>query len=463
MKRLATILVAVGVLLTGFTVAWVAADAPVAYDEYNNGSKVRDWNILPGTDCLTAGGTRRLVPDGQPLSVCTVATTTTVAPTTTTVAPTTTTSPPTVNHIWTDVDTGSNREPALAPDASQPPNSTGVCFERNGVFNRCDATPNPYQMYPPMTLAVGDTLRASWTSGGVAREAIHVVGGAPVPTTTQPAGTTTPPTSTTQPPPSGGGFVETFDGNSGLDRFVTGVHHRDDFAWTDSWSADHDMNCGSPATQRVVHRDHPEESFYLCADHLMTSMGDASSYTVAWFEPDADGDGVGDVFNRDTVDTVSFDVNVTDLGQRQWWEVVIVPAGYQSGFDDCPHCAVHWSVSPSPSNLPAYPSRTSALGSGPLGNDGMLVADGDGLDPLGWCHINDCVDPEGAESKMIRRSFSMHDNGDGTLTFEFFGTRTYPGSFPDEFRVVFKDHNYTPSKDGEPAGFTWHWDTIAIT
>jgi hypothetical protein len=43
-------------------------------------------------------------------------------------------------------------------------------------------------------------------------------------------------------------------------------------------------------------------------------------------------------------------------------------------------------------------------------------------------------------------------------------TQSFAGSFPDEpWRVVFKDHNYTPDKDAIPIGHTWHWDNIVIT
>jgi hypothetical protein len=275
------------------------------------------------------------------------------------------------------------------------------------------------------------------------------------PTTTLADTTTTAPPPTTIP--SGPQFVETFDGNTGLQRFDYGVHHRDDLAWADTWSADHDLACGSPATQRTVSRFDPGESFYLCADHLMTSVGDASSYSVAWFEPKQ-------TFTRGAVTKVSWDVNVTDLGSRQWWEAMIVPAAYESGIADCPHCAVHWSLSPSPSNLPPYPDQTSVIGLGPLGGDGNFVPDDEWEDIFGHCHTYDCIDVEGAGSKQIRRTFWMRDNLDGTLTFHYFGSEyTRPGSFPAEFRVVFKDHNYTPSKDGTPVGFTWHWDNIAVT
>ena len=74
-------------------------------------------------------------------------------------------------------------------------------------------------------------------------------------------------------------------------------------------------------------------------------------------------------------------------------------------------------------------------------------------------------DPEACTSKAIRRPFSITDNRNGTITVSYAGFATYtvPGSFPaGGFNVVFKDHNYTPDKDGAPVGYTWHWDNIIV-
>ena len=281
-----------------------------------------------------------------------------------------------------------------------------------------------------------------------------------------------PPTSTTVTPPDGGGsspspspsvapagpgdFVETFDGNAGLDRFATDVFHRDDvLVARTSWSADHDLACGGPDTQRTVQRSRPDESFYVCRDHIMTSVGDTSGYSIAWFSPDADGDGRPDVFSAADTDLVSWDVNVTDLGARQWWEVVLVAEG-------TPFLTTIGWVAETAEIEPYHPD-TIAVGKGPYGDDGNIFSGGVSQDPLGWSHMS-AEDPEGAGSKAIRRPFSMRDNNDGTITFDFLGKQyTYGGSFPDRFEVYFKDHNYTPDKDGVPIGHTWHWDSISIT
>jgi hypothetical protein len=255
-----------------------------------------------------------------------------------------------------------------------------------------------------------------------------------------------------------GDFVETFDGNGGLDRFVTDVFHRDDVMVTrTTWSADHDLACGTPDTQRTVRRDRPQESFYVCRDHLMTSVGDTSGYSIAWFSPDANRDGRPDVFSSSSTDLVSWDVNVTDLGARQWWEVVLVAEG-------TPFLTTEEGVA-SVGGIEPYHPDTIAVGKGPFGNDGNIFSGGFARDPLGWAHVcgSGAADPEGCSSKAIRRSFWMRDNNNGTITFEFLGKRyTYAGEFPDRFEVYFKDHNYTPDKDGVPVGHTWHWDNIVV-
>lgn len=270
-------------------------------------------------------------------------------------------------------------------------------------------------------------------------------------TTTTVAPTTTAPPTTTIPTT---GFVETFTGNTGLDRFDFGVYHRNTLAeWPGaalSWSADHDMACGSPATQRTVNRD-TDEWIFMCSDHLMTSIGDTSGYSTGWFSPKQ-------TFSTET--RVSWDANITDLGGRQWWEMSIVPVSYNSGVATCPYCSVSAGLSPSPSGLPAYPADSVVVGLRYLG-----FADGNEFNAAQYYPI-DAFDPEGVASKTIRRPFSVTDNRNGTITVDWGGVKsaTVAGSFPaGGFRVVFKDHNYTPDKDGPVAGYTWHWDSIVVS
>ena len=290
------------------------------------------------------------------------------------------------------------------------------------------------------------------------------------PTTTTPPDTTAPPTteppppSTTTPPAPTGGFVEAFDGGTGLERFDYGVYHRPDGTPGGTVLADHDLACGPPDTFRTVDAGIPSQSFYVCRDHLMTAVGDFSAYSIAWFEP-------AQTFVRGDVTTISWDVNVTDLGQRQWWEVIVVPASYTSGIADCPHCAtVSWVAEVA--NVPALPPGSVAVGNGPLGNDVSVWHDGGQVDDFaGTCnagHSFDWFDPY-CDDKATRVTFSITDNLDGTLTVDYGSSHggfveTFPGQLPDSFRAVFKDHNYTPSKDHPGLDrFTWHWDNIVVS
>jgi hypothetical protein len=263
-------------------------------------------------------------------------------------------------------------------------------------------------------------------------------------------------TETLQP---GAGFVETFEANVGLDRFSTGIYHRGDalggppWPGASTWNGDHDLACGDPTTsQRTIRRSEKSESFYLCRDHLMTSIGDTDGYSTGYFEPQQ-------IFSD--VTTVSWDVNITDLGSRQWWEVSIVPATFESGVAACPHCsATDWIASTA--GLPAFPRNSIVVGNASRGY--QVWTDGVDRNVLPhWQLSNDA--PDATASKATRLPFSITDNRDGTITVDFGGLRTFtvPGAFPEDgFRVVFKDHNYTPDKDGVPIGYTWHWDNIAV-
>lgn len=268
--------------------------------------------------------------------------------------------------------------------------------------------------------------------------------------------TTTP--ATTPPPQGNGDFIETFAGNTGLSRFDHNVWNREGAAGG-SVAADHDMNCGTPDTQRTVFGNDPASSFYVCRDHLMTAVGDWSGYSVGWFSPKQ---------TFTSQNKVMWDVNVTDLGARQWWEVMIVPASFNSGFAGCEHCAVQTWLSPDPAHLPGYLSSAIVVGNGAFGNTVNIHANG--KDQFtGWqktCGQGwDLFESSGAcDSKMMRLQFSIVENANGTITVNYGGARTetFAGKFPDEYVVMFKDHNYTPNKDGMPVGHTWHWDNIAV-
>lgn len=259
--------------------------------------------------------------------------------------------------------------------------------------------------------------------------------------------TTYTPTTPLSPDHDSPGFVEDFDDNDVDERFRFGIYHRDSvLVAATAWEGDHDRNCGPPTTTRTIERINPTDSFYLCQGHLMTSVGDTSGYSAAFFSPNQ-------TFR--TEKTVSWSANITDLGRRQWWEVALLP------LDSDDLVTVDW-LSPSPSGLAQYPNDAVVVGIGPFAGDFRLTSGGSTVSPLG---ADVCtIDPEGCNSKTVRRTFTIINNDDGTITVEALGqTMTTSGSFPKgDFKVVFSDHNYTPNKDNNPVGYTWHWDDISI-
>jgi hypothetical protein len=209
---------------------------------------------------------------------------------------------------------------------------------------------------------------------------------------------------------------------------------------------------------------------YLCRSvngdptkaHLMTTMADVDGYSVVWFKPAV-------TFTDAAHNTVSWDVNVTDLGGRQWWEVAIVPTS-------APDVTAHRDVADIP-NLPVYPAGSVVVGNGPFGGEfNIWAANDQRVYDNTFCNRVDrpsSIDPEGCQDRAKRRTFTVTDNDNNTVTVTMkteegvqLGTWTVPGDFPDDYKVVFKDHNYTPSKDFngiQPIRYTWHWDNLSVS
>jgi hypothetical protein len=307
-----------------------------------------------------------------------------------------------------------------------------------------------------------------------------------VPTTTAVPSTTTT-TTTPAVTPTSATFVETFDNNAGLDRLVWGVYHRDQghrfmsdpepFLGIDnnayvggSWTGDHDESCGGPDTQRKLSMTFQQgggdtgwlprmdwnvsQLLYVCRNHMMSTMGPVAAYSVLWFGPDV-------VF--DDVNEVSWDVNMTYLGPRQWFKVGVVSEKlYQSTQ------RAGWQGIPVPGHV-LSDVGASGLDGNMSGPDRLLVTYGGAASAgdFGGVMIgNNKVGNAGTSGtdKATRFPMSVRDNGNGTVTFTIAGqTYTGSGSFPAcPCRVVFYDQNYTPDKDGEPVGHTFHWDNIMV-
>ena len=250
-------------------------------------------------------------------------------------------------------------------------------------------------------------------------------------------------------PPSGAMFAETFTGNTGMERFRSGVFHRN----TDSanypegtggtWLADHDLSCGAPTTYRTINADNRADALFMCKDHMMTTMGDVDGYSVVWFTP---------IETFTNVRRVCWDVNLTNMGNRQWWEVAVQPVS-------APDLSINDGAGLSEaSHLPARsPSAIVAT----MGMDDKLRIN-DTVYPTSWDAGND---------KATRFEHCLIDNGNGTSTF----TQQRPNGpvsvttsqpFPSgQVEVIFKDHNYTPDKsefEFQRPAYTWHWDNIIV-
>lgn len=268
-----------------------------------------------------------------------------------------------------------------------------------------------------------------------------------------------------------------------MNSLEVGVHHRDPFVVSQTtWQGDHastgGVNCSALEQTRTIHRDRPEDSIYMChpggdpaKGHVMTSVGDTSGYSWAWMMPKATFDDVVEV---------RWDVNITDLGTRQFTEVMIIPAD-------------NWTVDPSP--MSSYDDGVASLPclqeifKFPCVDAAPRYADWDAIGASTFEQQLIIATPDGREvaapgapesdpartSIRERRTHFFRDNGDGTVTFGqeqsdgSYLTVTSAGAFPaGAVRVVFKDHNYTPlkSENGFPYGhatFTWHWDDLTVS
>ncbi len=292
-------------------------------------------------------------------------------------------------------------------------------------------------------------------------------------TTSPPTTSTTTTTTTTEPPPTG--WSEDFSSPDALDRFELGVMHTGtSLGAQDEWPGDHDLECGDPSTERTVTKaGGVDEMVYLCRNHLMTSIGDASAYDIVSVTPLEVFEGITEI---------RWEQNITDLGgdnDRQFTEVKIIPADV---FDpqNLP-CAIEWYPCATSTNAELGSVSVSTASSSRVINNGSTYNGAEA-----WMRPWMYPDDPALDSKAIRRTHYFRDNGDGTLTF---GTEidgdlppavstcggdcglsadgayyeiTQPGSFPTgPVRVVFADHTYTPLKD-PLSGFTWHWDNLVI-
>ncbi len=288
---------------------------------------------------------------------------------------------------------------------------------------------------------------------------------------------------TATPTPQPWAFEETFDGDPDapsqdllprtFDYAVTHrTHPSSHFHIFDSFPADHGQDCAGPnpavqpLPQHLVTTSHksnganPDPSFFICKNHMMSSMGHVEGYSVTSFWPRQE-------FDFSAGGVLEFDVNINDGRPRSWFEVMIVPrAELKVG-------AAHaW--------LPideTYPKerivfefmsnkRWIQVGSGAVDPEGILVEQQE------WQAWRDQFPDDPAnDDRRIRRAMriALTDNqivwsieqADGAF-------HDYVVAIPDGLPftrglVVFKTHAYTPEKDGNTDAYTFHWDNIRFS
>jgi hypothetical protein len=254
-------------------------------------------------------------------------------------------------------------------------------------------------------------------------------------------------------------FIEDFQTPNGFyDRFQTEVFHGalNEPPKIREWQGDHNHSCEGPATQRTVHVDRPEESFWWCAPrgaetgHVMTSMY-TSGYAQVNFAPNQ-------VFSD--ISRVCWDQNQTEMGGRKWTQVVVVPeAMYQANGRRLNYVK------------PPLQNDVAVNGTALTGDAFMLeMLRGSTTTYVGQSvessNFAGFVTPD--KARRFRTCITDLNNGTVQIALERQATvdvRVQPGSLPSgAVRVIFQDDNYDPPKDAASTTSlaTWHWDNIEI-
>ena len=108
------------------------------------------------------------------------------------------------------------------------------------------------------------------------------------------------------------------------------THPGEVFAPLKTFPADHGPDCAgpnplhNPLAQHQVSTSHfsgsrqPDPSFYICKNHMMSSVGHVSGYSITSFWPKQE-------FDFSDGGILEFDVNINGSHPRTWFEVLIAP------------------------------------------------------------------------------------------------------------------------------------------
>lgn len=235
-----------------------------------------------------------------------------------------------------------------------------------------------------------------------------------------------------------------------------------------SFPADHGNDCSPPNAQHNVDSRHrtntsnPDESFFICKDHMMSSFGHLTGYGVSSFWPRQEFDFTGG-------GTLEWDVNLVQDGQkRSWFEVMIVPK------EQLQISAAHVRL-PIDETYPKdyitvrmfYDQKREIF----TGKD-IVGANGENSyyrDAAPWGSRNS-GDPA-LNDRKIRRKNQLEisnnqiiwrtEKADGSFDV---AKADVPNGVPiKKGLVVFKTHAYTPQKDANYDKYTFHWDNIRFS
>ncbi len=230
--------------------------------------------------------------------------------------------------------------------------------------------------------------------------------------------------------------------------------------------ADHGTDCTGPNMQHTTTTDHksngnnPDKSFFICKDHMMSSMGDVSGYSIASFWPKME-------FDFTNGGQISFDVNLNDGHPRSWWEIVITPRD-QMKFGAAQE---FWPVDETYSKdrivltFDPESKRSIEVGKGSIAPNGWIVQSKD------WRTWRNIVPNDPAlTDRKIRRNMIIDIQNDQLVwkvqkedgSYDSYAT-SIPGGLPfNKGVVMFKTHAYTPEKDGNNNLYTYHWDNLKV-
>ena len=248
----------------------------------------------------------------------------------------------------------------------------------------------------------------------------------------------------------------------------------------DTFVGDHAEDCSGPVplsadtqdtanlhditTSHLSNSSNPDGSFFICKNHMMSAMGHVSGYSVASFWPKQE-------FNFATDGVLEFDTNINDDHSRSWWEVVI-----SKPEDERVAPAMDWlpideqySANSIVLRFTDRSQREIMVMGTEDGSNNAVVSKSSCEWGQEWCG-SEGNDPA-TNDRRIRRTHRIElknnkiiwsvQKADGT--FDAFEAAVPAGLPLDQGLVMFKQHAYTPEKDGNTQRYTTHWDNIKFS